>query len=633
MKRKRSFILLKGVIVACTLLTTVGAATLLSSDLAFTKLVQPSLNTFLTKATLATNGADRWADDSDITLPTFDFSASETDAASISPLFESYYQSHDGANNLGTPLTVAFPTVYGWLQFFGSGALLLPIVSNHNPNTEDLLVDMIRNGIKDSDTGVVRLPLLQTLLAAGSQVPVGGDGSTLTYVDLRQATNPDLMPFAPTTRATATPTSLAVRQSTFIKGGIRLGKVVGHFIPAPFWDYINRTDVSPDGWQADFGAPLTEALSFTTVENGVTHQMQVQAFWRDALILDQTTADASAQPTIRRLDTGIAYLRTIGPPAVAVGFQPNAWTQADTALLDAPGTGHALAHVGGNYPLTLPGDTSWSAGTLWYRVQWSAPKHNATGWAVATSLTFSSPGNVPTWASLDILSPDLGAYLTNLGSNVGVSVYDLTRHSNYTYNANNQLMMASSAKVPIMLTFFDMIEQQGREPSDDEMNLLTTMIENSNNDSASALYYGEIGGAQGVANYMQKIGISGVNPNGDAWGYSTISPQAMVNLLTLLYTGKILTPSHRNLALSLMEQVEPDQQVGVGDTAPSGATVALKDGWVTDDNNFWVMNSSGIVTLGQETYIIAVYTQGLNSLDDGQAIARHVAGTVASQLL
>lgn len=634
MKRKRSFVILKSVIVVCMILMAVGAATLLSSDLAFTKWTRPVSDTSQAKITRATNGADRWIDDSDITLPTFDFSASEAGTISVSPLFNSYYQSHNGASNLGAPLTVAFPTVYGWLQFFGSGALLVPVSSsNRNMNTEDLLADMMRNGTKDSDSGIISLPLLQTLLAVGSQVPLGGDGGTLTYVDLRQATNPDLMPFAPTVKATATSTSFAVQPSTFIKGGTRSGKDIGHFIPAPFWNYINRTDVSPNGWQSDFGAPLTEAIPFTMVANGVTHQMQVQAFWRDALILDQNTANASAQPTIRRLDTGIAYLRTVGPPAVAIGSQPNAWTQTDTALLDAPGAGRALAHVGANYPLTLPGDTSWSTGTLWYHVQWSTPKHNTTGWAAATSLTFTSPGNIPISASPDVLSPDLGAYFANLGSNVGVSVYDLSRHSYYTYNANNQFMMASSAKVPIMLTFLDMVEQQAREPNDNEMNLLTTMIENSNNDSASALYYGEIGGAQGVANYMQKIGISGVNPNGDAWGYSTISPQAMVNLLTLLYTGKILTPSHRNLALSLMEQVEPDQQVGVGDTAPSGATVALKDGWVTDDNNFWVMNSSGIVTLGQETYIIAVYTQGLNSLDDGQAIARHVAGAIASQLI
>ena len=264
---------------------------------------------------------------------------------------------------------------------------------------------------------------------------------------------------------------------------------------------------------------------------------------------------------------------------------------------------------------------------------WSAPQHSGAGRAAATALTFTSPGSVPTPASIDVLSPALGAYLANLGSNAGVSVYDVTRHNYYTYNADTPFITASSVKVPIMLTFLDMVEQQGREPNDNEMSLLTTMIENSNNDSASALYYGEIGGASGVANYLQKIGVSGMNPNGDAWGYSTITPQAMVNLLTLLYSGKILMPSHRDLALSLMERVESDQRWGVGDTAPSGATVALKNGWVTAANNLWVVNSSGIVMLGPETYIIAIYTQGLASLGDGQAITRHVAGTVASRLI
>ncbi|HEU5227546.1 MAG TPA: serine hydrolase [Ktedonobacteraceae bacterium] len=631
MKRKRSFVILRYVIIIYVLLMVVGAVTLLSSDLAFTKWVYRLPGTLLTKTTLATNGADRWDGDTDITLPAFDFSPSGSNAVSVSDLFENYYNTHNGMNNLGKPLTVAFPTGYGWFQFFESGALLSPVAyQSHKLDTEDLLADLVHNGIKNSDTGIVRLPLLQTLLAVGSQAHVGGDGSTLTYVDLRRATNPDLMPFAPTGKGTA---ASASQQKTFVKGGTRAGKDVGHFIPAQFWNYINRADVSPDGWMADFGAPLTEAIPFTMVENGVTHQMQVQVFWRDGLIFDQNTADASAQPVISRLDTGTAYLRTVGPPDVVVSTQKSAWAQANTALLNTPNAGQAIAHVGPDYPLTLLGDTTWNKGTLWYHVQWTTPKHNGTAWTTANSLTFSSPGNVAAWASLDLLSPDLGTYLTNLGSNVGVMVYDVTRHSYYSYNANSQLMMASSTKVPIMLTFFDMIEQQGREPDDDEMNLLTTMIENSNNDSASALYYGEIGGASGIANYLQKIGISGMTPNPDAWGYSTITPQAMVNLLTLLYSGKILTPHHRDLAISLMEQVEPDQQVGVGDTAPQGATVALKDGWVTDENNLWVMNSSGIVTLGQETYITAIYTQGMTSLDDGQAIARHVAGSIASLLI
>ena len=72
--------------------------------------------------------------------------------------------------------------------------------------------------------------------------------------------------------------------------------------------------------------------------------------------------------------------------------------------------------------------------------------------------------------------------------------------------------------------------------------------------------------------------------------------------------------------------------MGVGDTAPSGATVAMKDGWLPGPDSLWAMNSSGIVTVNQETYIIAVYTRGQGTLEDGQSIARHVCGTVASLL-
>jgi len=49
---------------------------------------------------------------------------------------------------------------------------------------------------------------------------------------------------------------------------------------------------------------------------------------------------------------------------------------------------------------------------------------------------------------------------------------------------------------------------------------------------------------------VRSIGIAGLNPDPDAWGYSVITPLAMVDLLTLLYKGKILTASHRPLAFS-----------------------------------------------------------------------------------
>lgn len=325
---------------------------------------------------------------------------------------------------------------------------------------------------------------------------------------------------------------------------------------------------------------------------------------------------------------------TVVTPHVSTQATQIAWVLGDTAILNVPGTGQPVAHIGKDFPLTLLGDKNWVAGVLWYHVQWSVPRsnNNLTGWISTTALTFNSPGNdIPATASFDVLSPDLSSYLTNLGPNVGVVAYDLTHQRSYTYNSSTPFISASSVKIPIMLTFLDSIEQQRREPTDDEMNLLATMIENSDNDSASALF-SAVGGSAGITAYMQKIGVNGVTTDASAWGYTTITPQAMVDLLTLLYKGKILTSDHRTLALNLMENVESDQQVGVGDTAPNNATVALKDGWVTGDDDLWAMNSSGIVMEGDETYVISVYTQEQDTLGDGQNITHRVCNTVASLL-
>jgi len=593
----------------------VVSALFLSSGVAITRLHRsaiPDVN-----QTIALNGANSWQGDRRVTAPAFPFSSGQP--VSVAPLFAAYYAAHSGAQSLGQPLTVAFPTGKGWLQFFMSGALLLP-APQPIYSAGDPLAALIDSGTSDPQTGVVRLPLLQALLTAGSQETII-DGAQLSYVDLRKATNPAGMQFAPTKA-----------QGVFIRVGTRAGKDAGYVIPTPIWNYINRADIAPGGWRVDFGLPLTSAIALTASKNGSVHHLLVQLFLRDGVILDQNTLDATGQPLLQRLDTGLAYLHTFGLPPVEVNAQEPVWTQSKVTILNAP-AGQPLAHLQSAFPLSLLGDTTWQGGMLWYHVQWTVPKQSYSGWAAATALTFTAPGHVAARASIDALSPALSAYLSDIGGNVDLVVYDITHQRYYTYNPGAQFITGSSMKVAIMLTFFNMIEQQGREPTDDEMNLLQTMIENSNNDSASALYYGEIGGAGGVASYAQSIGITGLNPDPDAWGYSVITPLAMVNLLTLLYEGKILTASHRRLAFYWMEHIEPDQQVGVGDTAPAGTTAAMKDGWLPGPDGLWAMNSSGIVMSKQETYIISVYTREQNSLADGQAIARHVCRTVASLLV
>ena len=139
---------------------------------------------------------------------------------------------------------------------------------------------------------------------------------------------------------------------------------------------------------------------------GVVHQMLVLAFWSDAIVLDQSVLQsASGQPSISRLESGLSYLRTLGPPPLVIAPQQPAWIQSETALLSISGACQAIAHVVQDFQLTLQSDNSWQAGRLWYHVQWTPPHHTFTRWADASALTFTSPGRVPGWASIDALSP------------------------------------------------------------------------------------------------------------------------------------------------------------------------------------------------------------------------------------
>ncbi len=125
------------------------------------------------------------------------------------------------------------------------------------------------------------------------------------------------------------------------------------------------------------------------------------------------------------------------------GVPRSVWVQGETALLAVAGTGQVVAHVGQKFPLMLLGGTVWEDGRLWYHVQWTTPKSVHIGWVLAASVTFTSPGDVPAEASVDVLSPTLAAYLARLGNDVGVVVYDRTGQRYYIYNGSRPFIMGS----------------------------------------------------------------------------------------------------------------------------------------------------------------------------------------------
>ncbi|HKS70276.1 MAG TPA: serine hydrolase, partial [Ktedonobacterales bacterium] len=565
----------------------------------------------------------------------YDFTAPTGSSASvpIGGYFSLYYAAHGGEALLGAPITPVYPIAGGWVQIFSAGALIYPTGHGASatgaPGFGNPSQPTFAGSVRDDVTGIIRLPLIQPLLRAGSLVSVAGAGShTPSYADLRQQiTSIALAPARDSRGGTA---GGGEPSFTYQQGG---RSNTGQIIPQAIWQFMNRSDIAPDGWQADIGMPLTLPVSMTTSTSDGVHQLQVQVFFHAALVEDDGVSGVASVPVISALPTGLAYLQTLGPPAASLSNVRHAWVTGDAAVLDAPGAGQPRAQLGLNFPVSLTGGTRWIGDDLWYAIHWTGPKASGDGWLDAATLSFTPPGSTASvWSGFDALSPALASYLSGLGGDTGAAVYDETHNRYYTYNANNGYIMASSAKVPIMITFLEMTEAQHRQPTDDEMYLLTTMIEISDNDSAEALWLEE-GGAGAVAAMMRGLGISGLQPDYDGeWGYSTVAPLAMVQLLTALHDGRVLNAQDRALALGLMSQIESDQQTGVGSTAPRGASYWMKDGWVPASNGLWAMNSSGIVTLGGETYIIAVYSQNKGSLDDGWGIAEHVCGAVGQLL-
>lgn len=553
-------------------------------------------------------------------------------------VFQPYYDAHQGATVLGQAVTPAVPVTGGWLQFFAGGALFEPDQSLHATRRHDVadldvlaeqnrLAELVAFGLRDPATGVIQLPLLPALLAAGSRVPIGGAGSSLTYVDLRRAAQAERRVPAPTWYQ---PGASGGPEGTFIVEETRAGHAMGHVIPPAFWSAITQPALAPNGWATDFGNPLTEALTTTISGASGRQTLTIQLFEHGALML-ATQPGASATATPQRLAVGLDYLQTYGPPSVRINSGAHAWVTTSIALLaDADDASQSQAHLGVNFPLTLTSNAAWVRGTLWYQAQWQMPHRQGSGWLPASALSFTQPNDIAT-ASFDALDPALAGYLAGQGGHVGAVVYDVSRGVMYEYNPTGGFIVASSIKVEIMVALLTKLEAQGRGPNSTEMYLLTTMIENSNNDSAQALYE-EIGDSLGMAAFMRSIGVGGLKPRPGEWGWSTMTPLTMVQVLALLRDGKVLTPQDRALALNLMGHIESDQQIGVGDTAPAGATVAMKDGWVPGPDGLWAVNSSGIVTLGSETYIIAVYTGEDDSLEAGWDITRHVSGAVCTLL-
>lgn len=219
------------------------------------------------------------------------------------------------------------------------------------------------------------------------------------------------------------------------------------------------------------------------------------------------------------------------------------------------------------------------------------------------------------------LSGTAAAYLAGRSGTVLAAVYDIKTDQSWRLGDGAAQDEASIVKLDVLET---LLARQGGGPlSPADQILARSMIEDSDNDAATSLW-DKAGGAEGIGAYNDKAGLTSTTPSRcvtcagfrwPGWGLTTTVPLDQLSLLKqLVLPGRhpLLSAAQRSYALSLMENVAPDQAWGVSGGVPAGASVALKNGWLplNDANTDWQVNSVGWVHGGGRNYLIAVLSTG-----------------------
>jgi beta-lactamase class A len=199
------------------------------------------------------------------------------------------------------------------------------------------------------------------------------------------------------------------------------------------------------------------------------------------------------------------------------------------------------------------------------------------------------------------------------------AVYDVRTGQSWRLGSSEAQPEASVVKLDILETLLARPQGAALSPADEA--LARSMIEDSDNDAATALWEA-VGGASGIRAYNQAVGLTSTTPSScvqcpgfpwPGWGLTTTTPADQISLLMqLVRPGTSVGTADRDYALRLMENVAPAQRWGVSGGVPAQVTVALKNGWLplNATGTDWQINSIGWVSGQGRDYLIAVMSTG-----------------------
>ncbi|MFH8977354.1 hypothetical protein [Streptomyces sp. NPDC017890] len=220
------------------------------------------------------------------------------------------------------------------------------------------------------------------------------------------------------------------------------------------------------------------------------------------------------------------------------------------------------------------------------------------------------------------------------GAEVSVAVLDADSGESASYGAG-VFDTASVVKVDILTALLLRAQDTERALTAGEKAYAVAMIENSDNDSASALWRA-IGAADGLDAANERFGLTRTaGGEGPLWGLTQTTAADRLALLRQVFVadGSKLSEASRAYVRRLMGRIADGQRWGVSAAADGsgGSAWALKNGWLRrSTTGLWVVNSIGRVTSGGHDRLVAVVSRGHATRAEGISLTEAAARAAVS---
>ncbi|MET4059657.1 hypothetical protein ABIB35_001189 [Arthrobacter sp. UYP6] len=241
----------------------------------------------------------------------------------------------------------------------------------------------------------------------------------------------------------------------------------------------------------------------------------------------------------------------------------------------------------------------------------------------------AGPDSLPAPES-DLLNAAMNEYSDTVDADFSAAVYERTTGRVWYYNAEGSYLEASLVKVPILLTLLRQASDEERGLTLEEEYLAVMMIEYSDNDATTALYEA-VGGAPELARTYELLGVTETDAT-EIWGANDTDVEDQLEIARAVLEGvDWINADLQAFAVELMENVESGQSWGISaGVSELGAEIALKNGWLQDDDFSWNVGSMGFVRADGAEYAVVVLTSGTETMEDGVSVVEQVAGIINS---